>query len=632
MSAIAGAIFTDGRQMSDETLGGMVRAMPPRGFDGITRWREGPAGLIRLAHATTPEAVGEVQPHVSPRTGAVICFDGRLDNRADLLEALGASARQFQAAPDCEIVLALFERKGEDVPALLVGDFAFAVWQPSERRLFCARSAMGWRPLLWTYDGKTFGFSTEPRSLVKGLGLPRRINEGAVGEFLAARFVSQTDTFWQGVYRLPQGGALVLADGHVRQWHWHHEHYADHFDMSEADHIARFSELFDQALIAVNRSSTAVMSQLSGGLDSSSVVCRSTELHRAGRISRQVGAITARFPGQPHDETPWSSAVEHHLGITAQVVGSSPFDADAARHWSGQTYQLPIRPNALDTMAGVCERLHADGTRVLLTGEGGDDWLNGNFTHFPDMVLAGRWGTIIQTARSQWPGRAWSGVIKDTLIHSFRPLVDSRYRNQILNPSVEFSVRIPDWIRPEWGRRAQLPERWAAEALPVKLPTFAQRQRYQVYLLAQRHIHYENVQALTESQGIELRHPFHDLRLTRFLMGASGKILNRNGQKKYLLREAMRGTLPEMVRTRTTKAMFVGHTVDAISTVMRQRRPQDMLCAQMGWIVPERIAAMHAPFQSWRDNGSQGRLPDTRWGPVWLTIALDIWLENAFGD
>lgn len=631
MSAIAGVVHTDGRDMTGERLSSIVTAAPPRGFDGITRWQAGPAGLIRFAHATTPEAIGERQPFASPQSGAVICFDGRLDNRSDLLDLLGERGRGLAAAPDCEIALALFEQQGDDFVKALVGDFAMAIWQPADRRLFCARSAMGWRPLLWTYDGKTFGFATEPRSLVLGLSLERRLNEGAIGEFLAARFVSQTDTFWHGVSRLPQGSALSLTNGQIRQWHWHDTPFPDLSAMSEADHIERFRELFDQALIAVNRSSTPVTSQLSGGLDSSSVVCRSTELHRAGRIARQIGAISARFPGQPHDETPWSSAVEAHLGITAKVVGASPFDADAARQWTADTYQLPLRPNVLDTMAGVCERLKADGERVLLTGEGGDDWLNGSFAHWPDMALSGQWGTILRTARTQWPDGSILGAIKGTLLHSMMPIVSQKYRNQVLNPSLDFSHAIPDWIRPEWGTRTGLSERWAADSLPIALPTFAQKQRYQVYRLARRHINVDNVQAFTESQGIELRHPFHDLRLTRFCMGASGNILNRHGQKKHLLREAMRGTLPELVRTRRTKAVFVGHTIDAVAKLFHHRKPEDMLCAQMGWIDPKRIADMHAPFQHWRDSGSQGAIPASPWGPVWFALSLDIWLENAFG-
>ena len=294
MGAIAGAVHVDGRDMSEGLLASILRSAAPRGFDGVHHWRDGAAGLIRFAHATTPESVGEVQPFVSDRSGAVMAFDGRLDNRAELIALLGAQGDGLKGAPDGEIALALFDRRGDDYVTSLGVDFAIAGWQPRDRRLLRVRSPYGWRPLVWTFDGATFGFATEPRSLVVGLDMERKLNEPAIGEFLSARFVSQTDTFWQGLNRLPQGSALALENGRIRQWHWHVGPFEDLSRLSEADHVARFQELFDQALIATTRSATPLSSQLSGGLDSSSVVCRATELHRAGRIDRQLGALTAR--------------------------------------------------------------------------------------------------------------------------------------------------------------------------------------------------------------------------------------------------------------------------------------------------------------------------------------------------
>ena len=92
----------------------------------------------------------------------------------------------------------------------------------------------------------------------------------------------------------------------------------------------------------------------------------------------------------------------------------------------------------------------------------------------------------------------------------------------------------------------------------------------------------------------------------------------------------MRGTLPELVRTRTTKAYFVGHIIDAIDGMFRERSPRDQLCVQLGWIDGDRIEALHAPFRKWREEGSSGPLPDTPWGPVWFMLAMGMWLENAF--
>ena len=512
----------------------------------------------------------------------------------------------------------------------LAGDFAVAIWQPRERRLFLARSALGWRPLLWCFDGATFGFATEPRALVVGLGLERRLNEGAIGEYLAARFVSQTETFWHGIQRLPQGSALALEEGRVRQWHWHDGPFEDLSGLSEADHVALFRELFDQALIACTRGSTAVSAQLSGGLDSSSVVCRATELHRAGRIERQIGAISARFPGQSYDESVYSGAVEAHLGITAKVVGPVPFDAAAARSWCAESLQLPLRPNVLDTSVAALRVIEAEGGRVMLTGEGGDDWMDGSLAHWPDMVRRGRWVGVLREGLRQWPGEPLHVRLRRTVYHSGMPLVNRRYRDRLLRPNIDFAVAAPPWIRPDWAARIGLTDRWRDDALPLDLPGFAQRQRYGVFRHARRHVNVDAYLAYAESHGVEIRHPLHDLRLTHFFMGAAGGVLRRNGLKKHLLREAMRGTLPEMVRNRTDKAHFMVSMVDAATALFRERPPREMLVARMGWVDGDRLSAYHAVFQRWRESGSTGPAPHETWGPVWFALAMDMWLEHAF--
>lgn len=630
MSAIAGAIFTDGRDVSAAFLAQVAAAAVPRGFDGISQWYNGPAGLIRFHHATTPEAVGEIQPLAGP-SGAVIAFDGRLDNRTALIALLGDRGRTLATAPDVDLVLALFETRGEQLLNDLVGDWAFAIWQPEARRLFCGRSQGGWRPLLWTYDGRTFGFATEPRTLVVGLGLERRLNEAAVGEMVSARFVTETDTFWAGIQRLGQGSALVLEHGRVRTWHWHHGPFEDFTRRSEADHIDRFRELLDQALIASMRSNTAVTGHLSGGLDSSTVVARLTELYREGKVDRQVGALSARFPGEAQDETQWSSAVEAHLGITARVTARDPYSLDDARQWTASSYQLPLRPNIYDAITPGVRIQRAAGERVLLTGEGGDDWLNGNFGHLPDMLLRGDLFGLLREALTQFPDEPRYVALRRTGFLASAPVFSRAYRDKFIRPHLDFSPPLPDFIRPEWAARIGLTDRWRSKPLPVDPPRFSQKQRYGVFIQARRHINHDPVMAYAEGNGIEIRNPLQDQRLTHFLIGASGRMLRRGGEKKYLLREAMRGTLPELVRTRQDKAIFITGLIDAIAERFRECPPQQLLPAKLGWVDGDRIEAMFAPAKQWRDAGSQGKLTRAPLGPVWFIIAMDMWLQHAFG-
>jgi len=628
VSAIAGLLHVDGSPVAADTLDAMIAAAPPRGLDGASQWHSGPIGMIRFAHVTTHEAARESQPFIG-ESGAVALLDGRMDNRAELIALIGNE--RLRDAPDGMLALALYEKMGREFVRKLVGDFAIAIWEPGERRMSLFRSPLGWRPLQWTFDGKTFAFATDARTLVKGLELPRRINEGAMAEFLAGRFVSETDTFWQDIQRVPQGGAVILKDGQTSLWAWHGGPFEDWTGRSMEDHVEEFRALFDQALTAAIRSNGRVTSQLSGGLDSSSIVCRSTELYRAGKLDQQIGAITARFPGQPHDETPWSSAVEEHLGITAEVVGSTPFSIEQAREWTANTYHLPVRPNALDTMASVVAVLKADGRRVLLTGEGGDDWMNGSLSHWPDLLLSGRWPSLLAHGRKHWPDAPWPVAAAKTMVTAGRPIVIPRYRRALVQPHLDWRIPKVEWLRSEWTNQVDLEDRWHRKLPRPGLTRFAERSRYAVFTHGNRQLISESALSWAESQGVEVRHPFHDARMTRFMMGADGNHLRVLNYKKLVLREAMRGTLPEFVRTRTTKAMFINHSVDAHSALLAERPPGELLPVKMGWMDGDKIAALHEPFVKWRREGSTGPVPNRPMGPVWFALAGDMWLRHAFG-
>ena len=172
MSGIAGVVHSDQRPAEAATLEAMVAATPILGGDGVRTWRSGPVGFIRFDLTTTPEAVGEEQPYTDRQSSLTIAFDGRLDNRADLLGLLGDAVPA--TAPDCQIVLGLFELLGDDFVRRVVGDYAFGVWDPRKRRLFCARSPLGWRPFLWTQQDNLLAFASQPSTLVRGLRLDLR--------------------------------------------------------------------------------------------------------------------------------------------------------------------------------------------------------------------------------------------------------------------------------------------------------------------------------------------------------------------------------------------------------------------------------------------------------------------------
>lgn len=627
MSALAGLVLHGGGTVEQGQLQRLLAATPHVRRDTLGSWRSGPAGMLHFNLVTTPQARLEVLPLVDQAAGLVVVLDGRLDNRRELLDKVGAGAGLDRHSGDGALLLALFKRYGTDCVQHLAGDYSLVVWQARSRQLFCARSPLGWRPFLWHNDAAGFGFATEPRTLIEGLGLARQLNEGAMGEYLSMRFTSQTETLWRGIYRLAPGAALMVEDGRVRHWHWQRGPFPESSD-SDSEAAARFLALFDQSLQACMRSSGEVAAHLSGGLDSSSVVCRAAELYRAGSIGRLVHPLSARFPGQAHDETPWSTAVEAHTGLDSLIVPPRSYCWDKARHWCADTLHLPLRPNTLSTIVGSCEQMQAHGMRVLLTGEGGDDWLAGTHAHWPDLLRQGRLLQLWREARDpRSPG--YARRLKRMVAEGAGPWLSASRRARLQFHHLGAGQATPPWIMPEWAASIGLAARWRSAAAPMQLDSFAQRQRALRYAVARAHVNVDNVLALVARHGIELRHPLHDARLTAYLMGVPGGQLLRNGQSKYLLREAMRGTLPESVRLRQGKAALTEPFIDALATLFADTAISDLPCVRMGWVDPNYIARTFEAHRAWHRAGAAGPRPPGSYGPVWTAVAAGVWMEQA---
>lgn len=629
MSGIAGVVHGDGRDVSPALLDRISTASAIRADDGVVHWAGGSAGLIRFRHATTPEALSERQP-CPAASGTVIAFDGRLDNRDELIALLGRDGVALRQRPDEEIALAVFERIGDGFMRHLAGDYAFAIWQPDQRQLLCARAPVGRRPFFYHLSADGFAFASEPKALIVGLSLDRSVNEPLIAEYLARRVVTRGETFWRALNTLPQGSALAYQRGALRQWHWDNTPPEDLSRRSEGEHVERFNALLDQAIMACTRSNTGVVPQVSGGLDSSSILLRATELHRAGKIDRQVAAITARYPGSPVDETAWSGAVEAHLGITARVVQGSSFDPDAARAWSAQTLQMPLRPNTLDTLEGNFRALEQHGERVLLSGEGGDELLNGSHAHWPDEIRRGRIDLVARQALAM-PGATLPGAARALVMQGFGPHFSATRHRRTAWRQPWAGTPLPDHLRPDWIETTGLRTRIAAGRPAATMPGMAAQNRYAVIDMPSREIAAGPLQALPNAFGVEYRHPLYDQRLLRFILGASGDVLFKNGENRHLFREAMRGTLVETVRTRRSKAIFNTLVIDGLERFYAQREIAAQWPVKLGWVDGAALHRIWNAYLAWRDDGASLPVPRLEFGALWGTAALDIWLENAVG-
>ena len=166
MSGIIGIHYLDGRPVDRENLTKMVDILAHRGPDGADIWVDGCVGLGHRMLWTTPESLIEKLPLENQRGDLVITADARIDNRDELIAALQINNRPSDKVVDSELILAAYEKWGEDCPEHLLGDFAFAIWDERRELLFCARDHFGVKPFYYYFANNTFAFGSEIKALL----------------------------------------------------------------------------------------------------------------------------------------------------------------------------------------------------------------------------------------------------------------------------------------------------------------------------------------------------------------------------------------------------------------------------------------------------------------------------------
>ena len=273
MSGICGIVAFDGVPVEPEVLRKMADVAAHRGPDGIRYWYEGAAGLAHLALDLTPGSSRERQPTVDHQDGLVLTSDARIDNRDELVRALGDGGYLPDEAPtEADIILAAYRRWGEACPGHIIGDFAFAIWDERREILFAARDPMGMRALYYRVEPRRVLFATEVKQILAAPDIQARLFEPAVAAFLASTTGLPEWTYYQGIAQLPPAHALSADAGGHRTWrYWAIDPGYEIRYTEEGQYAEHFAEIFKEAVRCRLRSSKPVGIFLSGGMDSGSV-------------------------------------------------------------------------------------------------------------------------------------------------------------------------------------------------------------------------------------------------------------------------------------------------------------------------------------------------------------------------
>lgn len=536
--------------MERALLQSLVNFLSYRGPDARESWMEGSIGLGHALLQTTRESSGERQP-ASLDGRYWIVADARLDCRAVLIAELQRAKRAVHSkAPDCELILQAYATWGTPCVDHLRGDFSFAVWDAGHKQLFCVRDHFGLKPFYYAQVGDLFLFSNTLNCIRMHPRVSGDLNDAAIGDFLlfGLNYDNATTSF-RDIQRLPPAHSLTVSvrgvqsrrywtpptDGRIRYG-------------KPEEYVENFQSLLERA-VADRLRTDHVGILLSGGLDSSSVAAVAKEVAGKSSTGTEIRAYTYVYNSLiPDREGDYAREVGEFLRIPVTLMAMD--QAQLFERYDDPDVSLPepVDNPFLAVISDTYRSISAD-CRVLLSGEGSDNLMD--FQMWPyaeDLRRRGEWRRLLtDVANYLWVRPfPWRGI---------------RARALRLARKDPDQPIYPDWLAPEFSRRANLPDRWKERTeLPKSWVAHPIHPRGHGSLaLPQWTNMFELEDPGATGYLVETRYPFLDLRMVNFLLAIPPFPWFF---EKTLLREGMRGRLPERVRTRP-KTPLQGDPVSA---------------------------------------------------------------------
>lgn len=572
MSGLFGIVRRDGEGLEPSVLEALCRGMSNWGPDGCAIWRDGPAGLGQARLSSTRQSRLERLPFADKNQGMVFTAAARVDNREELGQLLGIPSPDHDGLPDSEFLWRAYLRWGEQCPARVFGDWAFAVWHPAERKLFLARDHFGNTSLYYCATPQVFAFASNRQPLLDLNLVPIELDELYLAQVLVSWTAYHSErTIHKPIRRLPPAHSITVKPDavDVRQY-WRLEDAPELHLPGRAQYVEAFTEVFDEAVRCRLRTDleSPIAVTLSGGLDSGAIGAT------AALQLRQSGQRLLAFTSVP-------------LGDTQSYVGDRFGDefalAECTARFAGNVDLHAIATNTLTPIEAIrsmlqiqCEPGHsganaywmleleqaarAHGCRVLLTGQMGN-------------------------AGISWTGELSSQPFSFQLGPNLGTWAKSRLRRQRRALRQIFPQLASKWLRrqlegqqwcrlsaihPDFAGRLHLLDQILSD--PREFPSATPQAKRRQILLPGRSLAGGLHAQLGAAHGLEVRDPSADARVLAFTLSVPDHIFTdpTTGMDRWLIRAAMKGRLPDEVRLNRRRGRQAGDLVPRLRRCARE--------------------------------------------------------------
>ena len=560
MCGIAGIFNLDGATVASESLKGMIRMLAHRGPDDTGFHMQNGVGLAH-ARLSIIDLAGGQQPMCNEDSSLWITFNGEIFNYLELREELRSKGHRFATRSDTEVILHLYEDKGEDCVQYLNGQWAFAIWDNKRRQLFLSRDRLGVRPLFHTQVNKTFLFGSEIKAIFAYPGVLREIDVHGLDELFTYWCTIPPTTFFRSIHELPPGHSMTVdASGIAIRQYWNHQFETTPAVVAPSQEQAYADELLDLLVNATQirlRSDVPVGAYLSGGLDSTVTTALVKKFTNA-----RLRTFSVSFEDAEFDESSFQAEAVRFLDTEHQEIRCS-------KNQIGEVFpdviwhtEKPVLRTAPAPLYLLSRLVRNSGYKVVVTGEGSDEVLGG-YDIFKENKIRRFW-------ESQPNSR-----MRPALLRRLYPYLQNiqnqpdTYRKAFFHINVDanlqpFFSHIPRWqltaklktffsdaVRAEIGEdngyskvRSELPQRYAS------WDSFCQAQFLETKYLLPGYILSSQGDRMAMANSVEGRFPFLDHRVVEFAsrlpVSLKMKVLN----EKYLLKRCAAGLIPSSVAKR----------------------------------------------------------------------------------
>ncbi|HEY3167794.1 MAG TPA: asparagine synthase (glutamine-hydrolyzing) [Candidatus Binatia bacterium] len=560
MCGIAGVLSFDGATVAPDLLRRMIGLVKHRGPDSSGVYTSDTSG-VGLAHARLSiiDLTGGKQPMSNEDGSLWITFNGEIFNYLELRDNLLQAGHRFRTQSDTEVILHMYQEKGEDCVRYFNGQWAFAIWDAKGRKLFLSRDRVGVRPLFYTRTAKNFLFASEIKSLLIHPEVERAIDLEALDQIFTYWCTLPPTTMFKGIHELPPGHSMAVEEGKLRLWqYWRLDYSSVDARMGAEDCAGRLLDLLSDATRLRLRSDVPVGAYLSGGLDSSFITAL-TQRYSGDRLK----TFSVTFEDPEFDESSYQSDVIGLLGTDHNSIRCSYQDIcdvfpDVIWH-----AEKPILRTAPAPLYLLSRLVRHDGYKVVLTGEGSDEFLGG-YDVFKEAKIRRFWAVDLASRhrplllKRLYPYLSNLQAQSDAYLKAF-------FHVNPMDLSNPFFSHLPRWeltgklkvflsaaVKHEIG--AANGYRQMKKILPdafTQWDGLSQAQYLEATGLLPGYILSSQGDRMAMANSVEGRYPFLDHRVVEFACKIPPRLRMKALNEKYILKQAAGRLVPASVQRRS---------------------------------------------------------------------------------